>query len=170
MKKILLSVAIWASVFGAVSRASLDTGSAEVVETLGLRDQQIYFETEKICQESQSLLGTFFNKNTSRAFWISAGEFFSLTLGNLFGTGVSSSTMQVASSSRELQEMAANYREHNLVGDYTYDRLQSAGFELALTRCYVNRPDLKRDFVVSMMAADTAGKVPSVMLMLIGAR
>ncbi len=171
MRGLMVSVMMLSAVLASASTWGKVVDSPSLA--LGLRDQQIYFETEKICNESQSLLGTFFNRNTKQAFWISAGEFFSLTLGSAFvnkNTSTPRLGLDFAASEHELEVLTANYRQHNLVGDYTYDRLQSAGFELALSRCYPDRPDLKRDFVISMLSADVAGKVPSLMLMLTGVR
>lgn len=116
-------------------------------------DQVIYDETIAICKSSHSLIRIVLNKNTMDSFLISTGQSLSLVFGGAPSADVVNQSIR-----------------QNLLSDYTFDRLQSQGFIRAVRMCFPNNADLQSAFVLSMMTADTLGKVPSIVSMLYIAR
>ena len=110
------------------------------------QDKLIYDETVKVCQETKTLSQVILNRNNLNGFLISTGQFLTLT----FGLG---------SQLEQVPKLTQNY----LLSDYAADRLQSFGFIMAMKKCFPNDPQLHSAFVVSMLAADTLGKVPAIL-------
>lgn len=112
-------------------------------------DQLIYEETYGECKNLKSKLTSVFNKNTNRAMLISVGQSLSFIL------------PFVGSKNEEHK-----YLKNGLISDYVLDRLNSTGYMYAIQDCFKNRPDLQRNYTLSMMIADFLGKAPAVVFIM----
>lgn len=140
IQRFVLFLIALASVFKAGATPFVD-------QSMSYKDQMIYQETKQICDNSQSILKALGNKNTLDAFLISTGQSLSLVFG--------SSVDDVEKASKQ-----------NMLSDYSADRLRSEGFIQAVRDCFPNNENMRSAFVLSMMGADTLGKIPSVLAMM----
>ena len=110
-------------------------------------EEWIYQETLKQCQGlSNSQFSSIINPNTLQAALISSGQ----SLAFVLPISVDGATVE------------PKYLAQNLISDYTMDRLNSLSYIQALNECFPGRPDIQKNYTLSMLAADTIGKIPAV--------
>ncbi|GIL17155.1 MAG: hypothetical protein BroJett040_09060 [Oligoflexia bacterium] len=135
--KVLRAFAVFFVVLGHAAGAA--------AQTLSPRDQMIYQETRAICSRIHTQIDVYLNKNTLDALILSMGQ-----------------SLSAISGHKTSGQAIRNFSQQNFISDYTWDRLQSAGFQAGIEACFPGDREMQSRFVLAMMTADNVGKVPSI--------
>lgn len=105
---------------------------------------EIYYQTLKSCR-------TFIGSEQLNSFLVSTGENLSL-LADAF------------KSNADLVQKISAYHQRKWMGIYVSDRMESDDFYQALRDCAPNSAFKRDAYAASLLAADSAGKLPAIML------